>query len=200
MERKKKLRLIQISLLIFATTLVYYTYYQKNENFEESIVTQKTQDKINKTSSQQSSDGDIFYDISYVGLDLNGNRYILKSKEAVNDKVQNELVKMKMVEATFYFKDGTILNITSDKGIYNNLTLDIKFENNIKAFYENSSLSAENAEYSNSENYLEVTEKVVIKDIRGEMTADKIYFDLEKNTLDIASFSDKKIKASVNLK
>ena len=200
MERKKKLRLIQISLLIFATTLVYYTYYQKNENFEESIVTQKTQDKINKTSSQQSSDGDIFYDISYSGLDLNGNRYILKSKEAVNDKVQNELVKMKMVEATFYFKDGTILNITSDKGIYNNLTLDIKFENNIKAFYENSSLSAENAEYSNSENYLEVTEKVVIKDIRGEMTADKIYFDLEKNTLDIASFSDKKIKASVNLK
>ena len=200
MERKKKLRLIQISLLIFATTLVYYTYYQKNENFEESIVTQKTQDKINKNSSQQSSDGDIFYDISYSGLDLNGNRYILKSKEAVNDKVQNELVKMKMVEATFYFKDGTILNITSDKGIYNNLTLDIKFENNIKAFYENSSLSAENAEYSNSENYLEVTEKVVIKDIRGEMTADKIYFDLEKNTLDIASFSDKKIKASVNLK
>ena len=35
---------------------------------------------------------------------------------------------MKFVEAIFYFKDDTILNVKSEKGIYNNKTLDMNFE------------------------------------------------------------------------
>ena len=36
----------------------------------------------------------------------------------------------------FYFKDDTILNIKSDNGIYNNKTLDMIFEKNVKADYK----------------------------------------------------------------
>ena len=32
------------------------------------------------------------------------------------------------------------------------------------------------------------------------MTADKLYFDIKKQTLNIASFNDKKINANINLK
>ena len=34
-----------------------------------------------------------FYNIEYSGLDLSGNRYILKSKEARNNKENQEIVE-----------------------------------------------------------------------------------------------------------
>ena len=39
---------------------------------------------------------------------------------------------MKSVEVKFYFKDETILNVLSDSGVYNNKTLDMVFEKNVK--------------------------------------------------------------------
>ena len=82
---------------------------------------------------------------------------------------------MKFVNAIFYFKSSTVLNISSDKGIYNNKTLDIKFDGNIKGFYENTTLQAQKGEYSNSNNFISITNQVSIKDVRGEINADKIY-------------------------
>ena len=35
---------------------------------------------------------------------------------------------MNIVKATFYFKDGTVLYVNSDEGIYNNKTLDMIFK------------------------------------------------------------------------
>ena len=90
--------------------------------------------------SKEKSDKDVFYNISYSGLDLAGNRYKLTSKEAYNDKVKEELVNMKSVEAIFYFKDDTILIVKSNKGIYNNRILDMKFIGNVEANYSGSEL------------------------------------------------------------
>ena len=52
---------------------------------------------------------DIFLNIEYSGLDFSGNRFILKSKEAINDNSLNEIVHLKGVTSDFYFKDNTIL-------------------------------------------------------------------------------------------
>ena len=38
-----------------------------------------------------------------------------------------------------------------------------------------------------------------IKDVRGNIKADKIYFDLKKNTLNINSIDDKKVNANINI-
>ena len=43
---------------------------------------------------------------------------------------------MKFVEAKFYFKDDTVLQVKSDFGIYNNKTLDMNFKGNVIASYE----------------------------------------------------------------
>ncbi len=40
---------------------------------------------------------------------------------------------MKLVKAFFYFKDGTFLEVKSDKGILYNKTLDMNFVGNIRA-------------------------------------------------------------------
>ena len=107
---------------------------------------------------------------------------------------------MKFVKATFYFKDGTILNIASETGIYNNKTLDMFFQGSVKADYVESKLSADKAEYSNSESFLIITNNVIIEDARGTMVADKLFFDIKKQTLNIAAFKNNKINANINLK
>ena len=200
MERKKRLRLIQVTMLILGILIIFFTYLGKNEKQESKIITKETQDKLKEQMQVQNQQGDVFYNIEYSGLDLAGNRYILKSKEALSDKNNPELVYMKFVEAVFYFKDNTVLNVWSENGIYNNKTLDMNFENNVKANYEGSELFAQKAEYSNLKSYLTISEEVKINDIRGTIVADKLFFDIKKQTLNIASFNDGKINANVNLK
>ena len=107
---------------------------------------------------------------------------------------------MKNVDATFYFKDNTTLKVSSDKGIYNNETLDMLFLGNIRAFYQGSELIAQKAEYSNSKSTLVITEKVRIKDVRGTISADKLFFDIKKQKLNIASFENNEINANVKIK
>ena len=141
----------------------------------------------------------MFFNIEYSGFDLQGNRYLLKSGEASFDKLDQSIVYMKIVDAVFYFKDGTILYVKADNGIYNNKTLDMKFEQNVKANYLTSELFAEKAEYSNSESFLSIYENVRINDIRGNLIADKLLFDITSQKLDITSFNNGKIKANVNL-
>ena len=76
----------------------------------------------------------------------------------------------------------------------------MNFDGNVKANYEGSELFAQKAEYSNSKSFLTISNNVKIKDIRGTMVADKLLFDIKKQTLNIASFNDGKINANINLK
>ena len=75
---------------------------------------------------------------------------------------------MKFVDAFFYFKDDNYFkSFKSKKGVYNNKTLDMKFEENVKANYEESSLFAEKQNILILKNLI-ISENVKIKDIRGK--------------------------------
>ena len=200
MERKKRLRLIQFTMLTLGILIIFFTYLGKNEIQENKIITKETQEKIKEQMQVQNQQGDVFYQIEFSGLDLSGNRYILKSEEAITDKSNQDVVRMKLVTAKFYFKDGTLLSVASDAGIYNNKTLDMFFDGNVKAKYIDSRLSADKAEYSNSKSFLIITKNVTIEDQKGTMYADKLFFDIKKQTLKIAAFKDNKINANIKLK
>ena len=195
-DRKKKLRIIQFFLLIFSLIIIYLTYYNKQIS-DTDLVESKAIEENLKDEDQE--EGDLFFNIEYTGLDLRGNRYILKSKKARLDELKPEIVYMDEVHAIFYFKDNTILYIWSDKGIYNNKNFDMEFSKNVKAEYMDSKLFAEKANYSNTENYLSIYENVRIDDIRGNLIADKLLFDIKKQNLAITSFNDGKINANIKL-
>ena len=200
-NRKKKLRFIQLFLLIFSLLIIYLTYYNRSNDDKNEIISKSIKEKVTKQSQDKLSDtkNDVFFNIEYTGLDLNGNRYILKSKEAYLDESKPEVVYMSVVNAIFYFKDNTVLEIWSNKGIYNNKTFDMNFEDEVRAEYLESKLYAGKANYSNSENYLSIFENVKINDIKGNLIADKLLFDISKQKLDITSFNNGKINANLNL-
>ena len=199
MERKKKLRIIQICLLSIGIISLIFTYSDKTK-FNKKLVTQELKNEIeNKIiDKNENTEGNVFYNIEYSGLDLAGNRYILKSKSAINNPLVEDMIDMTGVTATFYFKDGTILKIESEFGEYNNNTLDINFKSNIKAEYEESILKAQYAEYSNSKGFLKITDDVIVNDIQGNLTADKLLFDIKSQTLKIETFNENKISVNVD--
>ncbi len=199
-ERKKKLRITQFILLFFGILIIYLTYYNKDLNIDETIISETTKEKLKEQSSLKNLENtEKFVNIEYTGLDLSGNRYILKSKEAYLDEISPEIIYMTSVEAIFYFKDETTLRIWSNKGVYNNKTLDMKFINDVKAKYLSSNLFAQKADYSNSKRYLSIYDNVRIDDIRGNLIADKLLFDIKKQKLNITSFNNGKINANVKL-
>ena len=201
MDRGKKIKIVQYSLLFFGILIFFLTYYSNNKSVNDNqILSKTTKENITKNiKNEKEKDQNTFFDIEYSGLDFSGNRYILKSEEAITNNLNSYLINLKQVNAKFYFKDGTILYVWSDYGIYNNQTLDMKFSENVKAIYGENTMNSENANYSNSESFLTITNNVKLNGIKGDLFADKLLFDIKKQTLDISSFNDNKINARIKV-
>ena len=201
-KRKKKLLLIQLTLLILGIIIAYFTYFNKDKISNREIVRENVQKKITEELKKKdlNEEGNVFYKIEYRNFDLQGNRYVLQSEEAITNNINPELIQMKKIKAIFYFKDDSILYIWSDIGLYNNQTLDMEFEYNVRANYNNSKLFAEKAEYSNSKGFLTITKNVRINSSEGNLMADKLLFDIKNQNLNIASFNNNEINANIKLK
>ena len=200
MERKKRIKIIQLSLLILSCIILYVTYSNQFNSPDKEIMSKEIENKVTQQLLDQSDTGDTFYNISFSGLDLSGNRYILNASEAKNDKEIPEKIYMKKVDAIFYFKDGSNLKILAEEGIYNNKTLDMIFERNIRAFYENSTIIAQKAQFTNSKGLLIVSDEIKFEDPKGVLFADKILFDLNEQTLNVSAFENRKVNANINIK
>ncbi len=197
-DRKKKIKYIQYALFLSGIIVIIFSY-SNFENTEKKIIPLEQQKLIKKRLDGENK-GDVFFKVEYSGLDLSGNRFVLKSKEASTNSDNQELIELKEVEADFYFKDGTVLKVYSDLGKYNNRSLDIIFRKNVKALYEGSELLAEEANFSNSNNNLTISKNVEVKDKMGVLKADKLTFDIKLKTLNIKTFEENKINANLNIK
>ena len=198
--RKKKIILIQLILTLTGIILIILTYNYPKNNQSQSIISEEIKSDINKKIDKDDERSDTFYNIEYSGLDLSGNRYILKAKEATNNQFNEDIVNLKFIEATFYFKGGTNLFVTSDYGKYNNKSLDMSFEKNVIGKYETSELFAEKAHYLNSEGFLKIENNVKIVDVKGTMMAEKLVFDINDNKLNISSSENDRVNANLNYK
>tara|TARA_X000001036_G_C20288028_1_gene647140 strand:- start:31 stop:642 length:612 start_codon:yes stop_codon:yes gene_type:complete len=198
MVRLKKIRIIQILLLLSGLIIIYFTYYAKNTEKNTGLISEKIKNEIIKKSDSEDTKN-VFFNIKYNGIDLSGNRYILTSEEAVMKKENENLLDLKGVNYVFYLKDGTILKVSSKLGLYNNKTLDMKFRDKVLMTYDKSTLEADNAEYSNSGNYLKINNSVKVKSDLGNVFADELFFDLQSKKLNINSFENNNIKANIKI-
>ena len=140
-SRKKNILFIQLIIFLVASILFYNTYRDKNKKEIKNSV---------KIEAETSPDTNSFVDIEYSGFDLSGNRYLLNAKYADFGTETPELINMKEVIAKFYLKDESVLTVTSDEGLYNNITLDMDFRNNVKSDYTTHLLFSDLLSYSNT--------------------------------------------------
>ena len=185
-NRRKKITLIQFTIFLVAAALLYNTYLYDES---EKIIPKK------KVETETDTNVNSFKDIEYSGFDLNGNRYTLNAGTADFKNETPEEINMKKVVANFYLKDDTILEVTSDEGLYNNITLDIRFEKNVKAVYLATTLLSNKLIYLNSDNKLLATGNVRGDSLeKGEFFADKVKYNLANKTIDLSMSDDELVK------
>ena len=179
----KRKNFIQFSLMFTGLIIIFFTYFYVGDN--ESSLEKVEQKEIQKNGSEKEG-FNTFENITYEGKDSNNNDFILNSEYAEFAIDESNIIYMKKLECRFFFKDGTVLKILSDKGIFDNLSNNMEFEENVEMYYLENKLFSDKANFVNSENYLIVQGNVIGKGPLGNLAADKLNVD----------FIDKKMKIS----
>ncbi len=191
-SRKKNLLLIQITIFLIASLLLYNTYSDKNEIEKEDYV---------RIEAETNTDINSFTDIEYSGFDLNGNRYVIRAEQANFKTETPELINMEKVVTKFYLKDGKILTVISDEAVYNNITLNMDFKNNVRADYLTHFLLSDSISYSNTNATLIASGNVRGESVKkGEFTADNVEYDFTNKTLNFSMIGSKQVNVKVKNK
>ena len=66
--------------------VIFFAYFNNFSPKKENIISKQEQKNLENKISDGSGQ-DVFFNISYSGLDFSGNRYIINAKEARNDKI-----------------------------------------------------------------------------------------------------------------
>ena len=185
--------LSQITLLLLGVIIIFFTYFYAGKDR-----TKKTVEVKEKEITEEIQNKNTFENIKYEGVDASGNQFVINSEYAEFENETPNIIDMRNILCNFYFKDGTVLKITSDFGVYDNLTNDMSFEQNVKMFYLESKLFSEKANFVNSENYLFVEGNVIAEGLEGNLKADKMNFDLTKKKLRISMYNQDKVNIKVN--
>ena len=191
--RKRKLIVIQTILLTVAILLFYIFYYKENINdkmTEEIKIENKRIEKLSETN--------FFENVEYKGIDANGNRYLLRSQIASFNNEKPELVNMVGMNATFYFKDGTILKVSGKNGVYNNKTNDMEFREEVKVVQAENQITADNLDYFNLKRLINIYGNVVGKSLDGNFSADILNLNIDNQSVDFLMNNSNQVK--VNLK
>ena len=191
-----KTKFIQISLLLLAFFLIFFTYFFNLKKKQPSA--NLDQIKTIKPDKQKEEAVNTFLDVEYGGFDKNGNRFVIGSKYADFEIDRPNVIRMEQILCTFYFKDGTNLTIVSNYGIYNNVTDDMEFTENVKMNYLENVLFSEKANFFNVKNELLIEGNVKTKSPEGELQADKLDFNLDSKKLKISMYNDEKVNIKVN--
>ena len=191
--RKKRLIFIQTMLLTAAILLLYIFYYKGsiNDKTSEEI-------KIENKKNEKLSENNFFENVEYKGIDANGNRYLLKSQIASFNNDKPELVDMVGMNATFYFKDGTILKVSGNNGEYNNKTNDMKFREDVKVVQAENQITADNLDYFNFKRLINIYGNVVGQSLDGNFTSDILNLNIDDQSVDFLMNNDNQVK--INLK
>ena len=193
-----KTKFIQISLLLLAFLLIFFTYFLNLKKKQPSTNLDQIKTVEPDGEKGKAVNTNTFVDIQYSGFDSNGNRFLIDSKEAHFEIARPDIILMNKILCTFYFKDGTNLTIVSNYGIYNNVTDDMEFTENVKMNYLENVLFSEKANFFNVKNELLIEGNVKTKSPEGELQADRLDFNLDSKKLKISMYNDKKVNIKVN--
>ena len=190
MTNKKKI--FQLSLIFIGLIIIFFTYFLNLEKKQPSDIVTETETKQNEEFLEEGVNR--FENVEYKGIDNTGNKFTIGSQFAEFKKEKPELIFMENVECFFTFKDNTVLLISSKKGIYNNISNDMQFSEDVKMDYLENTIFSDRANFNNYENQL-----LIAGNVRGDgpttnLKADELDFDLNTKDLKISMYSEERVK------
>lgn len=173
---------IQISLLLLCFFLIFIYYYKffKTKELEIDI---NSLAKKNQNELQTNTEGNIVKDVIYESIDSNKNQYTITSKVSEFDEKLTNIILMETVEAKIIFNNGTAATLVSKNAIYDTLTNNTEFFNNVSLNYLSHNINCNNIDIFFDQNRLEAYNDLVYRNLDVSIIADKADLDLiNKNT------------------
>ena len=167
---------IILSVLILLSLLVFYNTYFTN-NKKPSLQTEKLDEKEIKKNDKQNLKSNLIYNLDYKSTDIDNNQYFINSESGIMSESGSEFL-MNKVNARIILNDLSVIIISSDKALYNNVNYNTKFYGNVVAKYEEQTIFSQNINLD-----FEIRKAIIYKDVLFEnlntkIKTDKIEFDL----------------------
>ena len=172
---------IQI-ILFFLILLICFFFYKKYFTTKEDIAEDISKDQIENTENPNNLIKNLKYDVKFE----NRTQYTITSNlSEITYQDGEEIVLMQTVKAIFKDKDGSILEIISDKAEFNNSTYNTDFNNNVKITYLDNSIQSEKLLLNFEENVVTISDNIIYEGIQGLMKTDNIKIDLISKSVEV---------------
>ena len=185
-----QLSLISIGIILILATYFLYPRITNKITAEKKIF---TQEKI-ETADEKSN---YFENVEYTGLYNINNRFSINSKKAFISNEEPDIVHMTSMKVTLEMKDGRIVVITSDTGVYNKKTYDCFFVKNVKATDGETVLNSENMDLLASVDTASIYNGVILTSTKGSLVADKIEYDFQTKYYKVSMFKKERVKVKL---
>ena len=194
--------IIQILLIVTVITILSATFY--NYFYDDAITSTvtKSENLIKKNNSTnpdlaqiQNNTSNILNNITYENFDVKGNRYQISASTGEIKDLNSDIIYMSDVVALIFLKDLGTVKIVSKNAIFNSLSFNSNFYDNVQLNFLEHQLNGEKLDLKFNENLLILKEKVLYQSLGTKLFADAISIDLiTKNSKIFMNDDEKKIK------
>ena len=179
--------------LIFSSVLIICLFIYK-QFFVEKNTSKKTISKNNESNLENQNNliKNLKYDVKFE----NGTTYNISAElSEIIDVNNQETVKMQKVTALIINEGSLPLIISSDYAVFNNITYNTSFDNDVTINYINNSIKSQKLFLDFQNSVVIIKEDIIYEGMNGLGKADNIKIDLK--TKDIQIFmnnTNKKVK------
>ena len=180
-------KILKSFLFLFSLTILIFIFkIYLNKNLKVKKIDLKANSNNDIIQTKKNKEANIIKDIIYTTKDENGNQYIINAEYGSIDSKNSAIIDMTGVTSTVYLKDKNKILITSEKAVYDDLSYDTKFIENVVVTYESNKIEANNLNLYFSKNLMSAYNKVVYNNGNIVLSADQI--DMDLTTKDIKTF------------
>ena len=185
-SKKNKANLFLLFVLLLSA-IIYSFFLYKNKG-SIKIRENEVKSKISNVPNLESGITK-FSDVEYKTFSKNNIEYITKGKSAYMSKDRPELINLEKVHSFTKLKDGSILNIYSNKAQYLKNTKDINYYDDVKITNKNIIIVSKSASFISKKNLIKLND-VVYKDGQNLIKTDNAQLNTITNNLEM--FKNKK--------
>ena len=176
MSLKLIFRVILFIIILSISIIFYYTYLFENKQESRQIL---KKDRLSEIKDNEGISNEL-KNIEYNSYDSEGNAYYLNAEKALVEDIegQQNKVKLEKVVSIINLKKTGIINIYSDYAIYDKLSNNTLFFNNVKIDYLDNSINSQNLDLVFTEKFSRIYNDVVYKNNKIILNTDIIFIDM----------------------
>ena len=176
MNLKLAFQIVLVFSIFVISGIFYYKFFTGNNNQAKSIA-EESEEVHSNLDSQITNE---LVNIEYNSSDNEGNTFYINAQRALisSENQKNNDINLEGVVSIINLKNRGIINIYSNKAIYNKISNNTLFFDDVKIEYLDNKISSQNLDVIFTEKISKVYNDVVFKNNKLNLITDKILIDM----------------------